>query len=145
MQGEVSVQIQAPPERVWGLVTDVTRMGEWSPECRRCEWLEGAHGPSVGARFRGYNQIGPAKWSTVATVVAAEPGREFTFVTRPGEVTWRYRFEPADGGTRVTESFETRSDPLPARLFYAIVRREARIKRGMRQTLERIKAAAEAG
>ncbi len=144
MQGEASVQIQAPPERVWGLVTDVTRMGEWSPECRRCEWLEGASGPVVGARFRGHNQIGPAKWTTVATVVAVEPGRKFAFVTRPGEVTWRYRFEPTDGGTRATESFETHSDPPLNRLFYALMRRERALARGMRRTLDRIKAAAEA-
>jgi uncharacterized protein YndB with AHSA1/START domain len=32
-RGHAGIDIAAPPERVFGLITDVTRMGEWSPEC----------------------------------------------------------------------------------------------------------------
>ena len=42
---EVTIDVSAPPERVYGLISDITRMGEWSPECRRCEWIDGATGP----------------------------------------------------------------------------------------------------
>ncbi len=28
------------PERVYALLADVTRMGEWSPECVRCQWMK---------------------------------------------------------------------------------------------------------
>ena len=58
---EVTIDVSAPPERVYGLISDITRMGEWSPECRRCEWIDGATGPAVGARFRGHNRLGPVR------------------------------------------------------------------------------------
>src|SRR4051812_29945801 len=55
---EVSIEIEATPEDVYALVSDITRMGEWSPECRRCTWTKGASGPAVGARFRARNKGG---------------------------------------------------------------------------------------
>lgn len=58
MQGEAQVYIEAPPDKVFQLVSDVTRMGEWSPECRRCRWLDGVSSPVVGTRFRGQNRRG---------------------------------------------------------------------------------------
>ena len=110
----------APPERVWDLVSDVTRVGEFSPETFEAQWLGGATGPAPGVRFRGHvkrNGRGPVYW-TVCTVTACEPGREFAFsVGGPrGTIvnTWRYQLEPAAGGTDVTESFElpaTFADP----------------------------------
>ncbi|MGH9050843.1 MAG: SRPBCC family protein [Acidimicrobiia bacterium] len=51
-EAHVSLHVDAPPEKLYELVSDVTRMGEWSPECRRCEWIDGATGPAVGARCR---------------------------------------------------------------------------------------------
>ncbi len=48
----VSIDIAAPPEKVYALVSDITRMGEWSPECRSCRWADEATGPTVGARFK---------------------------------------------------------------------------------------------
>jgi uncharacterized protein YndB with AHSA1/START domain len=144
MEGEARVRIEAPPQRVWAAISDVTRMGEWSPECYRGEWLDGATGPTVGARFRGYNKRGLMKWSTVATVTAAEPGREFAFVISPGGTIWRYRFEPAGEGTGVTESFQTGGlRVLDA--FYTLIGRKRQVEAAMRSTLERVKAAVEAG
>jgi hypothetical protein len=151
MRGEESVTVAAPPEVVWALVADVTRMGEWSPECRRCEWLDGATGPSVGARFRGHNRIAIYRWTRVCRVTAADPGVEFAFVTlgpRGEEEThWRYRFRPAAGGTEVTESFEGTDRPGYVETFYRVPGGErTRIRQvhaGMRRTLERIKATAE--
>ena len=145
MRADGQIQINAPPERVWGMVADVTRMGEWSPECVRCEWVDGASGPAVGARFRGHNKIGPMKWSTVSTVTAAEPGKEFAFRVDQGGSVWRYRFEPSDGGTRVSESFEAPPASGLTALFYRLTSREKKIEAAIRQTLERIKTAAETG
>src|SRR5258706_1140585 len=111
--GQATTYIDASPEKVYGLISDVTRMGEWSPECERCEWLDGATGPAVGARFKGSNAHGLARWSTKTKVVAAEPGREFGFVTthRGRDMTkWSYRFEPSSDGTTVTETFEMLAD-----------------------------------
>jgi uncharacterized protein YndB with AHSA1/START domain len=141
----------APPERVWELVSDVTRIGEFSPETFEAEWLDGATGPEVGARFRGHvkrNGKGPIYW-TACTVTACEPGREFAFgVGSPGKPmnTWRYELRPAGIGTEVTESFQL-SDMPALRLYWALLgwTRGRTNVNGMRTTLERIKAVAEAG
>ncbi len=142
--------MQAPADVVWRLVSDVTRIGEFSPETFEAEWLDGADGPEQGTRFRGHvrrNGRGPVYWTT-CRVVASEPGREFAFaVIRPdGAVmnTWRYQLDPAADGTDVTESFELA--PTPAlRLYWALAgRARGRTNlHGMRYTLERIKVAAE--
>lgn len=164
MRHEVSSTIDAPPERVWALISDVTRMGEWSPITYRCEWLDGASGPSVGARFKGYNRMPPAKWWTTCEVTESQPGKVFEFRTVDGtfnigsrgrEMTrWRYTFEPEGSGTRVTESYEVSFIPALLRIpetigrklgaARAIDRRRGKINRGMDETLARIKAAAEA-
>ena len=150
-KGSVTVHIDAPPEAVYALVSDVTRMGEWSPETVRCEWLDGASGPAVGARFKAWNKHGILRWSNKPEVIAAEPGREFAFtrVAAGSEVVWRYRFEPAaGGGTDATESFEVvkpTSKVVDVVLDFVMRTddRDADLTRGMRETLERVKAAAE--
>ncbi|HEX3334635.1 MAG TPA: SRPBCC family protein, partial [Acidimicrobiales bacterium] len=71
-----SVMVQAPAERIYALVADLSRMGEWSPECQQVEWLEGSIGPAVGARFIGHNRGGPGgllKWSRRGRVLTADP------------------------------------------------------------------------
>jgi hypothetical protein len=150
-RGEARIHVSAPSEKVYDMVSDVRRMGEWSPETVKCEWLDGATGPAVGARFKGTNKRGVVRWSTKPEVVAADPGREFAFVTRGmGPSTrWSYRFEgTADGGADVTESFELLND-LPwfikatDRYLMGIKDRKADLEQAMQQTLERIKKAAE--
>jgi uncharacterized protein YndB with AHSA1/START domain len=150
MKGSVTVRMAAPADRVWELVSDVTRIGEFSPETFEAQWLDGATGPRAGARFRGHvrrNGRGPVYWTT-CTVTAADPEREFGFsVAGLGGSTantWRYRLEPAADGTDVTESFE-----MPATLvnrIYWTLGGPARLRTnldGMRATLERIKAVVE--
>jgi uncharacterized protein YndB with AHSA1/START domain len=144
------VHIGAPAEQVWALVSDITRIGEFSPETFEAQWLDGADGPAAGARFRGHvrrNGRGPVYWTT-CRVVAAEPGREFAFAVtwRGGRATntWRYQLTPADDGTDVTESFELTPTPV-LRLYWMLAgwARGRTNAAGMRTTLERIKAAAE--
>lgn len=144
------MHMAAPADRIWDLVSDVTRIGEFSPETFEAEWTGDATGPDTGARFRGHvkrNGKGPVYWTT-CTVVACEPGREFAFgVGADGKPlnTWRYVLTPADGGTDVTESFELSPVPL-LRLYWALLgwtRGRTNIN-GMRTTLERMKAVAEA-
>jgi hypothetical protein len=145
----------ASADRIWDLVSDVTRIGEFSPETFEAQWLDGATGPRAGARFRGHvrrNGRGPVYWTT-CTVTVADPEREFAFsVAGLGGATantWRYSLEPvlADAGadgTDVTESFE-----LPATLvnrLYWFLGGPARLRTnldGMRATLERVKAVVE--
>jgi hypothetical protein len=126
-------------------------MGSYSPEVFGAEWLGGATGPALGARYRGHvkrNEIGPIYWTT-CEITACTPGQvfEFAVVMRDKPVnTWRYEFAAgANGGTDVTESFR-----LPDNLFTKVWRplggflRERRNRRDMLRTLERVKAVAEA-
>src|SRR5258706_4390866 len=111
MRDSVTVHMAASPERVWDLVSDVTKIGRYSPETFEAEWIDGATGPATGAKFRGHvkrNGRGPTYWTT-CTVTASEPGREFAFGVGNSEKplnVWRYQLEPAGDGTDVTESFE---------------------------------------
>jgi uncharacterized protein YndB with AHSA1/START domain len=146
VEGSATIHIDAPPERVYGMVSDVTRMGEWSPETRRAEWVGGATGPAVGARFKGHNKLGIARWSTTPTVKVADPAKEFTFETgKPGKeaTRWTYRFTPKDGGTDLTESFEALRYGAFMKLTAKPDKRAAKLSEDIKQTLERIKQAAE--
>ena len=147
--GEARTHIEASPETVYAMVADVTRMGEWSPENLGGEWLEGATGPAVGARFKGKNKR-KAGWTTKCTITVADPGREFAFDVGKGETRWRYRFEPAGEGTDVSESFEIVKEPGAIGKFFTKLgtglpwsEREADMQRGVEQTLANLKAAAE--
>jgi uncharacterized protein YndB with AHSA1/START domain len=164
MRYEASVHIDAPPDRVWRLVTDVTRMGEWSPITYRCEWVDGATEAAVGARFKGYNKMPPARWWTLCEITELEPAKLFEFRTIDGtfnfgsrgrEMTrWRYTFEPDGIGTRVTESYDVSFIPALLRIPEQIARkipggaravdkRRAQTNRGMDETLQKLKARAE--
>jgi hypothetical protein len=104
-----SREIAAPAEKVWGLVSDLPRMGNWSPENEGGKWTKGATGPAVGAVFTGKNKNGVRRWSTTATVVACEPGKTFEIAITLGPLkisNWRYDFEDTAGGCRVTESWD---------------------------------------
>jgi hypothetical protein len=149
---EAHERIDASPEVIYDLVADVTRMGDWSPECVSCEWIEGATGPTVGARFRARNRHGLARWSNKPRVIAADRGHEFGFVAVDpfghDMTRWIYRMEPAETGTRVTESFEmVRTIPLYIRLYdrwvMGVKDRKADLEANMRTTLSNLRAAVE--
>ncbi len=128
-----SIVIDHAGELLYDMVSDVTRMGEWSPVCKACWWDEG-DGPRVGARFTGRNETSERTWETRSEVVAAERGREFAFVVGDSWVRWGYTFTPVEGGTRVTESWEF----LPA----GIARFEARFgDDALAQIVDRTEAA----
>ena len=143
-------EIDAPAEQLWAMVSDVTRMGEWSPENEGAVWLRGATGPAPGAKFRGANRNGKKKWKTVATVVEADPGRVFAFdVTAAGlkVAEWRYTFEPSGSGCRVTETWTDQRGRVATTLgkpVSGVADRATHNRATMQQTLERLKAAAEA-
>jgi hypothetical protein len=149
MRGSVTVRMAASPEVVWDLVSDVTRIGEFSPETFEARWTRGSTAPEVGAYFKGHvrrNGIGPVYW-TLCRVTECVRERDFGFVVEMGGQDlnhWRYQLRPVDGGTEVTESFELPATGL-LRLYWAILGplRGRTNERGMRQTLERIRAIAE--
>jgi uncharacterized membrane protein len=150
MQASVTVAMDAPAEQIWDLVADVRNTGKFSPETFEAEWLDGASGPALGAKFRGHvkrNEIGPIYWTT-CRVTACEPGSEFGFEVLMGDRAvnnWHYRFTPVDDGTEVTESFRM-TEGLMTTVFGLIggQLRKRRNIRDMRTTLERIRAVVEA-
>jgi hypothetical protein len=100
-----SITVAVSPDSLYDMVSDVTRMGEWSPICTACWWDEG-DGPRDGAWFTGRNELPERVWETRSQVVAAERGREFAFAVGGAWVRWGYTFAAVEAGTLLTESWE---------------------------------------
>jgi uncharacterized protein YndB with AHSA1/START domain len=142
--------IDASAAEVWAMVSDVTRMCEFSPENTRCEWIKGATGPVVGAHFRGTNANGKKQWNTDATVVESEPGKSFAFVVKAGPIgvaRWEYRLDAIDDGQcRVTETWIDHRNSVStfiSRRVSGVADRASHNRAGMEATLARLAAAAE--
>jgi Polyketide cyclase / dehydrase and lipid transport len=143
----VSRYVDASPDALYDLVSDITRTPELSDDIVRCTWLDGATGPAVGARFKAVNDgRGKPNWSNKPIVTVADPGREFVFArTEPfaGTVQWRYVFSPEGTGTVVTESYAI-VRPLTILgwfiigVLYGRKDRQAELRVSMEKTLERI-------
>ena len=148
-----SVHIDAPADVIWSLISDLPRMGEWSPFCIGARMGGNGAAPAPGTRFTGRNRNGWHRWNTKCTVVASVPGREiaWTVVFFGFSVAfWQYRLAPADGGgTDVTESWrDLRTFPLfhfklAVRLVTGARDVLANTDAGIRATLGQLKAAAE--
>lgn len=147
----VSIEINADADRLYRMVSDLPRIGEWSPECERVEWEGDVAAPVEGSEFMGYNAVGPGRrirYKRHGTVLAAETGKAFSFITDEGgkpSTAWHYTFESiGDGRTRVTEAYEVRWIPTWARILDVPTNRHKELLEGMRTTLERLKTTAEA-
>jgi len=148
IRGAALTTIQCSPDLVYDTITDVSRMGEWSPECTGGEWAPPADGPVIGAEFVGHNiaKLGPLtlkKWTTNSLVTAATPGELFEFVSADF-TTWRYELVGIDGATRVTESFQ--HDPYTGFqnvLYERILSRSDSMVSAMEETLASLKRAIE--
>ena len=116
------IHIDAPPERVWPMVTDIFLMPELSSELQEVAWLDGVTVPAVGCRFTGRNANEyRGTWETVSTVVECDPPRRFTWaVGDPGHpmATWRFTLRP-DGTGTVLEQW-ARMGPARSGLSIAI-------------------------
>lgn len=143
-RGAASIVVDADIGSVYALVSDITRMGEFSPECMRCEWVDGATGPAVGARFHGYNRIGDFEWDAPCEVRRVEPEKVFEFAVGSGEhpTVWTYEFEDLGGATTVTESFHAPLVNVEGARSNFPGRAEMLVK-GCEATLAAIKAAVE--
>jgi hypothetical protein len=106
-----TVDVDAPPERVFDLISDLPGMGRLSPENTGGSWLAGAAGPAEGVRFRGSNRQGWRRWSTVVRVTSCRPPTRFGFdVSSLGLAVsrWTYDVAPRPGGCTVTETWQDR-------------------------------------
>ncbi|HEX4558876.1 MAG TPA: DJ-1/PfpI family protein [Mycobacterium sp.] len=132
----VSRLIPADPLMTYDVISDITTIGQRSPETHAAKWI------THGKKFKGYNHIGPLyRWSTVCKVTEDAPGRTFAFdVAWPSKTVWRYDLAAADGGTEVTLTM-TKMQPQAAPVL-AIQRmvgvhdRAGHLRTGMEQTLE---------
>lgn len=148
--GEVSLHIKASPAQVWDLVSDITRIGEFSPETFEARWRHGYDHAEVGAKFKGHvkrNGVGPTYWSP-CTVTRCEPERLFEFSVGTDTTSlnnWGYRLQAQNDGTLVTEYFRLETG-IPMRVYWTLLGalRRRTNERGMRTTLERMKAVLEA-
>ena len=142
------IEVAAPAERVYALVSDLPAMAAAATEFVGGKWLGGVAGASVGARFRGSNRRGFRRWSTTSTVTDAAPGR-FAFEVRSFGLPvsrWQYDIEPSGSGCTVTESTWDRRPgwyrPITA-LGTGVRDRSTENQRNIEATLVRLKAAAE--
>lgn len=109
-QCQASIVIAAPTGAVWDVVSDVTRVGEWSGECRRCEWVGGTAVAAPGQRFRGTNRRGAMRWARLNEIDVADAPDELVWHTvftwlRRDSTEWRICLRSIPEGTEVTESF----------------------------------------
>lgn len=141
--------IAAPPETVYALVSDLPRMGEWSPEATGGRWIGKQRGPAVGARFIGTNKGARRWWPTTTVVTDATPGRRFAFETRLGPITaaeWVYDITPTDQGCEVTESWTDHRGPgimVVGKVLTGVDDRVAHTRRMLDATLAKLKVSAE--
>ena len=148
-QDEVETVVAVDADGLYEMVSDLPRIGAWSPECLGVDWEDGVAVPVEGSTFVGHNAVGPGRrirYSRHGRVLVADHGREFAFITDEGgreSTVWRYRFERVAGGTRVTESYEVRWIPVWARILDVPTNRHKQLVANMRTTLERLKVAAE--
>jgi uncharacterized protein YndB with AHSA1/START domain len=150
-----TTSIAASPQRIWDLVSDVTRMGEWSPETTSCRWESPVRGAQVGSRFSGSNRRGWRRWATSCTVTAADPGRLFSFrVTSLGMrvAEWSYAMasitavgDAKEGCELIETMVDERKFPMRiiGLLATGVADRSTHNHEGMVKTLAAIKRVAE--
>ncbi|MBB5154282.1 SRPBCC family protein [Saccharopolyspora phatthalungensis] len=154
---QASTRVSATPDEVYRIASDITRMGEWSPECTGGEWATGEPG-TVGATVKGRNRFRDDTWTTECEVTAAEPGRRFAWAVpthspTPDNSVWSFEFEPDGAGCTLTQRFRMRQPPTPLlsirdrlpaeRAATFLDFRRSRLQQAMQQTVEAIKDAAE--
>ena len=144
-----SVDVAAPPEAVWAVVSDVTRMPEWSPELRRLYVLGRTKQPRVGMTLLGVNRRKFAAWPTTSKVTRFEPGRAVAWKTRESGATWTYELEAIDGGTRLTGRRDLPQFSLGTTVMAPLIGgaegHDRELAEGIRSTLEKIRTTVEAG
>jgi uncharacterized protein YndB with AHSA1/START domain len=143
---QAQIDINAPVATVWALVSDLSRMPQWSPQCRMMRPL----GPlRQGTRTINLNRRNHAFWPTISTVTEVIPQQKVAFRVNANGTVWSYELEPTDVGTRLVESRHAENGVKPLSnmtvnaLFGGVPGFERELVDGMNQSLARIKAAAE--
>lgn len=144
---QAHIDINAPVSKVWEVISDLRRMPEWSPQCRRMIVLGGP--PRAGSRTINLNRRGLMFWPTTSRITEFVPEKKLAFQVNENGTVWSYELEPTDTGTRVVETrhAENGVKPISTKLTNAFMGGVESFERelvdGMNQSLARIKAAAE--
>jgi uncharacterized protein YndB with AHSA1/START domain len=143
---QTQIDIDAPVDKVWALISDFSRMPQWSPQCR----LMKAFGPlRQGTRTINVNRRRFLYWPTTSTVTEVIPEKKLAFRVNTNNTVWTYELEPTENGTRVVESRNAENGVKAAanftveKLFGGVPNFERELIDGMNTSLARIKAAAE--
>lgn len=143
---QATIDIDAPVDKVWGLISDLSRMPQWSPQCRFMKTL----GPlRPGTRTVNLNRRNFMFWPTTSRITEVIEGQKLAFRVDANNTIWSYELEPTETGTRVTESRHAEngttavSNALVNALFGGVPSFEDELVDGMNASLARIKAAAE--
>lgn len=111
LHGYTEAHAAAPPDAVWQVIADVTRIGEWSGECRSAHLTRGASAPAPGIRFRGWNRSGPYLWTRSCVFTVVDPPRHLAWRTvglwgHVDSTDWHITLEPERGGTRIVQTYD---------------------------------------
>ncbi|KAA0082553.1 SRPBCC family protein [Mycolicibacterium sp. P9-64] len=143
---QAQIDIDAPPAKVWALISDLRLMPRWSPQCR----LMKARGPlRQGTRTVNINRRKFMYWPTTAQITEVIPEKKLAFLVNANNTVWSYELEPTETGTRVVErrhaenGVKATSNLLVSTLFGGVPNFERELVDGMNDSLARIKAAAE--
>lgn len=143
-----TIDVTASPAEVWALVSDLKRMGEWSPQCHRMIIRGGE--VELGTKTININHEGPLWWPTRSQVIEYVPNKRISFKIIENWTIWTYELEEISTGTRIVQ---TRHAPrgtsglsrfLVKSFMKGQERFESNLERGMSKTLSRIKAELEA-
>ncbi|MEZ0342050.1 SRPBCC family protein [Mycobacterium sp. pV006] len=143
---QAQIDINAPVSRVWDLVSDVSNMPQWSPQCR---YMKALGGVRPGARTINFNRRGMMFWPTTCRIIEVVPQKKLSFRVNENTTVWSYELEPTDAGTRLIETRNAEngtsavSNFLVSKFMGGVPSFEDELVEGMNATLSRIKAAAE--
>ncbi|PXW29078.1 SRPBCC family protein [Nocardia sp. 348MFTsu5.1] len=143
---EASTEIKASAEQVWKVVSDLKRMGEWSPQCRKVI-VRGSGPITLGTKTINVNKRGLLVWPTTAKVVRYEPNKEIAYRIKENGSVWSFTITPSDNGVKLTERREAPNNTSKVSQVLINVAMggekpfDAELVDGMNQTLTKIKLA----
>ena len=143
---QAQIDINAPVNRVWDLVSDLRRMPQWSPQCRAMKPLGQLR---AGTRTVNLNRRGPMFWPTTCRITEFIPEKKLAFKVNENNTVWSYELEPTEAGTRLIETRNAEngtsavSNFLVSKFMGGVPSFENELVEGMNASLQRIKDAAE--
>lgn len=162
MEGDVvssfreSVEISAPPQAVWDLITDIRRHTEYAGPKSITKVIDFEGPVAVGSRWVAHERFGPQRFDAPSEITAVDPGRRLEWISYPpmkednrgkgGRVVWGYELNPTADGTRLEHYMtvlEPRKGAAGLKTMYKVLGLPAKQAAGGRTTLENIRRAAE--